>query len=230
MQKTLSTRADPETRSASTFAAAAGSQATRGHSAKPKTKNLIAPTLTSRPSPRNHSTFGKRTTRPGGTGMAFPQRARPHGRPRAAAAARGDRREDAPTEDPSSRGPVHSRLHREDLSSEGTRLTRAAFPSAAADDAPAPERPYCDSAAAHRAQKSRHDTIGMATGGSMSATGEPPSLPLPLGGFGHHGPSSGPTPWLAHSLSEGGPLGNPGGKQGERKARPSPPLCPAPGA
>ena len=66
---------------------------------------------------------------------------------------------DTPTEDPSSCGPVHSRLHREDLSSEGTRFTRAAFPSAAADDAPAPERPYCDSAAARRAQKSRHDTI-----------------------------------------------------------------------
>ena len=66
---------------------------------------------------------------------------------------------DTPTEDPSSCGPVHSRLQREDLSSEGTRLTRAAFPSAAADDAPAPERPYCDSAAARRALKSRHDTI-----------------------------------------------------------------------
>ena len=55
--------------------------------------------------------------------------------------------------DPSTRA-----LRGEDPSSEGTRFTRAAFPSAAADDAPAPETPDCDSAASRRAQKSRHDT------------------------------------------------------------------------
>ena len=74
----------------------------------------------------------------------------------------GTRRRPVFVVDPSTRA-----LRQDDPFSEGTRFTRADFPSAAVDEAPAPETPDRDSAASRRAQKSRHDTIRLGVGGRV---------------------------------------------------------------